>query len=348
MLENRIAKVFAALSFSAALSACGGGGGTPHTQGSPTPVPSGATPTPSATATPHAPSLVAVGSVQSHTVSLFPPTANGTVAPVLLTLPGGGIAPFAVAFDAAGDLFVGVLSPASVLVYAPGAAAGSAPLRTVAGGATEISLPIGVAVDGAGNLYVANAGSGAITVFAPGASGDVAPIRTIAGAATGIGVSTNVLQSIAVDSAGTIYAALASNMRGGGIAVFAPGASGNVAPATTLAGTATGLDGPIAVALDANRYIYAIDTNSTTVLVFAPGATGDAAPARTFSSGAFIDDPAGLAVDGLGNIYVSSQMGGLGGSYSVFPASSSGVGVPTYTATATGGVLDQAYGIAVR
>ena len=349
MIDERIARAFAALSFVAAMSACSGGGSSPpHTQGTPTPAPSGATPTPSASATPQAPSLVAVGSVQSHTVTLFPPTANGTVTPVLLTLPGGSIAPYAVAFDAAGDLYVGVLSPPSIVEYAPGATAASTPLRTITGGATEISLPNGVALDGAGNLYVSNAGSAAITVYAPGANGDVAPIRTISGGATDIGISTNVLQSIAVNSAGTIYAALATDLRGGGIAVFAPGASGNAVPETTLVGTATGLDGPIAIALDSNRNLYAINSNSDTVIVFAAGATGDATPLRTFSSGAFIDDPAGLAVDGLGNIYVSSQMGGLGGSYSVFPASSSGIGVPTYTVTAAGGVFDQAYGIAVR
>jgi sugar lactone lactonase YvrE len=360
---ERIAKVFAALGFLAALSACSGGGSSPpHTQGTPTPVPSGvtptpagatptpagATPTPGASATPHAPSLVAVGSAQSHTVSLFPPTANGTVTPVLLTLPSGSIAPFAVAFDAAGDLFVGVVAPGSVVEYAPGATAASAPIRTIVGGATELSEPNGVGVDGAGNIYVSNAGSAAITVYAPGANGDVAPIRAIAGGATDIGVSTNFLQSLTVDTAGTIYAAVATDLRLGGVLVFAAGASGNVAPATTLNGTATGLDGPIAIALDANRNLYAINSNGNTVIVFAAGAKGDAAPLRTFSSGAFIDEPAGLAVDGLGNIYVSSQVGGIGGSYSVFPPSSSGIGVPTYTVTAAGGVLDQAYGIAVR
>ena len=349
MIDERIGRIFAALGFLAALSACSGGGSSPpHTQGTPTPAPSGATPTPSASATPHAPSLVAVGSAQSHTAALFPPTANGTVTPVLLTLPSGYIAPFAVAFDAAGDLFVGVVAPASIVEYAAGATAASAPLHTITGGATELSEPVGVGVDGAGDIYVANAGSAAITVYAPGANGDVAPIRTIAGGATDINLTTTVLQSLAVDSAGTIYAAVADDLRGGGILEFAPSASGNAVPATTLVGTATGLDGPIAIALDANRNLYAINSNGNTVIEFAAGANGDATPLRTFSSGAFIDDPAGLAVDGLGNIYVSSQTGGIGGSYSVFPATSSGIGVPTYTVTAAGGVLDQAYGIAVH
>jgi len=265
----------------------------------------------------------------------------------MLALPGGALAPFGVAFDSTGDLFVGAVGVASIFEFAPGATGSATAIRTIAGAATGIAEPIALAVDGSGYLYVANAASGAVTVYGPAANGNAAPVRAIAGTNTTIGTTTNALQSLAVDAAGTVYAAVSNNGTGGAILVFPPGSNGNVAPSTAIAGAHTGIDGPIAVALDASVNLYAIDAQGSTVIVFAPGATGNATPARTFTATASIDDPGGIAVDGEGNVYVTSQMGGSGGSYSVFPAGSSGIGVPIYTVSGTNAPFDQAYGIAV-
>ncbi|MGA9275305.1 MAG: hypothetical protein WBV67_17640 [Candidatus Cybelea sp.] len=93
------------------------------------------------------------------------------------------------------------------------------------------------------------------------------------------------------------------------ITVYAPGGSGDVAPLQEIKGSKTGLDYPMAVALDGNGNIYVANYDGNSVAVYAAGATGNVAPTATISgsnTGLYV--PQGVAINPVnGDIYVSNE-----------------------------------------
>jgi len=193
---------------------------------------------------------------QLDSISVYAPGpagVNGAIAVIqgantgLTTLHG-------VAVDATGDIFAsnsggegGVVIPPSILEFAPGSNGNVAPMRTIVGPNTQLSSPFGIAVDSTGNIYAAGGvPTPGVSVFANGANGDVAPLARITGSNTTL-VDP---EGVAVDASGKIYVADGTHFRGPGpgvhneIAVFAPGANGNVAPIAIISGLATGISGP--------------------------------------------------------------------------------------------------------
>ncbi len=99
--------------------------------------------------------------------------------------------------------------------------------------------------------------------------------------------------ALAVDGSGNLYVAnFGSSTPGTTVSVFAPGA-------TTATSTLTGLMNPTSLVFDKSGNLFVSNFGANTVSKFAPGAT---TPTATF--GIFLN-PA-LAVDGHGNVYVSS------------------------------------------
>jgi hypothetical protein len=84
-------------------------------------------------------------------------------------------------------------------------------------------------------------------VFAPGANGNVAPLRAIGGPRTGLSGAGGV----ALDPVGELYASNTFDFSASGssITVYAPGASGNVAPLRTIQGPTTRLNSPVHIFL---------------------------------------------------------------------------------------------------
>jgi sugar lactone lactonase YvrE len=192
--------------------------------------------------------------------------------------------------------------------------------------AARLNSPSGVAVDAAGNLYIADTynhrirkvdTARVITTVAgtgnSGYSGDNGPATA---------AMLNNPYGVAVDSLGNIYIADRENHRvrkvdlggvittvvGNGVA----GVSGDNGPAT-----AVGLGSPYGVAVDAagNLYIAAggrirkVDTAGVITTVAGGGSSaalysGDNGPATA----ARLNNPFGLAVDSLGNIYIADCM----------------------------------------
>jgi sugar lactone lactonase YvrE len=171
----------------------------------------------------------------------------------------------------------------------------------------QLSNPTGIAYH-ADNLYVADHND-SITVYPANATGRPNTIATIHGSNTHL----NNPGPIAVDAAGTIYAInVGAQGDAAFITIYAAGSNGNVAPKTMIAGPATRLDGPTAIAADAHGNIYlttaGAQRGNDSILIFSAGSSGNASPARIISGAATrVRLPAGIAVNAKGYIYVTTQ-----------------------------------------
>jgi hypothetical protein len=203
----------------------------------------------------------------------------------------------AVAFDKRGRLFASTFSAGgrAVEVFAPGANGCVKPRRT-------ISDEGGLAIDSKNVLYVANNGfdssQATIDIFPAGSSTMEAQIG---GSNTGLEASGTELptDTVAVDASNNVYV---FDVKTATISEFAAGATGNVAPIRTIAGSNTGLDGGngfsfgLAVSKKTGE-IFVSNPGSNTILGFAATASGNVAPIQTIAgSSTGLGDPLGLAV----------------------------------------------------
>ena len=268
-----------------------------------------------------------------NSIAAYTATANGNTAPQASILGGGNstglYAPAGIALDTAGRLFVANCC-GQILIFAPGATGNVAPQSAIGGNNTGLAYPAGIAFDPKGNLYVSNRVAGpSITAYAAGASGNIAPITTIAGANTRLAAPTG----IAFDASGRLYVANGGNVSSpaGQILIYAAGASGNVAPIDSIAGSSTGLYGPTWLAFDAAGNVYVSNYNWTNVTfsitVYAPGAHGNAAPIRTITgNNTGLNGAAGIALDQASNLYVANSGSSA---ITVYAAGASGNATPT-------------------
>ena len=189
----------------------------------------------------------------------------------------------------------------------------------------QLNFPTGVAVDSAGNFYIADSNNHRIRKVATSGT-----ITTVAGNGTqgfsgDFGLATNAQlnypQAVTVSSAGDLYIADLYNHRirkvtpGGTITTVAgngtQGFSGDAGPATNAQ-----LRNPFGVAMDSMNNLYIADYNNQRIRKVTAGGTittvagngtygfsGDAGPATS----AQLNNPTGVAVDGLGTIYIADQ-----------------------------------------
>jgi hypothetical protein len=101
--------------------------------------------------------------------------------------------------------------------------------------------------------------------------------------------------SVAVDASRNVYV---SDGMTSTISEFAAGATGNVAPIRTIAGSKTGLNGGGALAVSkASGEIFVLNGSTNAVLGFAATASGNVAPIQTIAGSATqFSTPVGLAV----------------------------------------------------
>jgi len=194
------------------------------------------------------------------------------------------------------------------------------------GSAARFFEPMGVAVDHAGNVYVADTFNDAIRKVTPaGVVTTLAGKRETTGFADGTGTNAlfNNPVSVAVDSTGNVYVADSYNQA---IRKVAPVGANWVV--TTLAGDGqysaghtdgTGTNaqfyGPIGLATDANGNVYVADSQNDTIRKVTPagvvstiaGSAEWAGSVDAVGSAARFDHPAGVAIDGAGNLYVADQ-----------------------------------------
>ncbi len=167
----------------------------------------------------------------------------------------------------------------TVTVYSLGASGNTAPIRTLSGASTQLSIPIGVAVDASGELLVANRGGGSVTVYPALATGDVAPTRTLT--AAGMGSP----EGLVVGPAGDAFVSTCpgcGSANGGSVGVFHfPAASAS--SDFSLAGASTGFTDPACLALDGSGNLWVGNAFGGDVALFPTSAMGDATPTSSFT-----------------------------------------------------------------
>jgi len=266
-------------------------------------------------------------------------TAAGSITTdaVMLTVVGGAGAvslqyPAGIALDGAGLLYVADASsntirrvtPAgatTVLAGSPGAA-GSA---DGAGSAARFNQPGGIAVDGSGAIYVADTGNATIRrITAAGAVTTLAGSPLVRGSADGTGASASFSSptGLAVDAAGTIFVADTFNatirrITPGGVVTTLAGAPAQRGEADGAGGAAR-FNQPSGLAVDGAGVLYVADTYNHTIRRIAPdgtvttlaGSAGISGAVDLTGANALFNQPAGVAADAAGTVYVADTGNG--------------------------------------
>jgi hypothetical protein len=234
--------------------------------------------------------------------------------------------PASVAVDSAGNVYVADLyndeireiTPSGVVTTLAGSA-GQTGSSDGTGSAAGFHQPYGVAVDSVGNVYVADASNDEIRKITP--SGVV---TTLAGSAGQIGSSNGTGSAarfdfptgVAVDSVGNVYVADAFNQEirkitPSGVVATLAGSAGQVGSSDGT-GSAARFANPGNVTVDSAGNIYVGDTGTSVIRKISPsgvvstlaGSAGQRASSDGTGSAARFDDPQGVAVDSMGNVYV--------------------------------------------
>lgn len=236
---------------------------------------------------------------------------------------------YGVALDSVGNLYLSESSRVRKVdsngIITTVAGTGSSGYSGNGGAATSasLSLPYGIAIDPADNLFIADSSNNAVrkvdasgiitTVAGTGASG----FSGDGGAATS--ATLNYPTGVAFDSSGNLYIADQNNNRvrkvdvTGTITTVA--GNGNSNPTTNgVSATTTGLAGPNGLAVDSSGNIYIsesyghrirkVDSGGVITTVAGTGTSGlsgDGGPATS----ATLREPAGLAIDTSGNLYIA-------------------------------------------
>ncbi len=231
--------------------------------------------------------------------------------------------PVGIALDSSQNIYVADNGATSVFVYpALGSSTGTlneAPIATISGNITGLDSPKNIALDSSQNIYVTDDGATSVFVYpalggsgwvaGPPATYSVAPTATISGSNTGLRNP----YGIAVDSSG-IYVA---DENAESVFLYSPlGSSTGLLNEAPISGTisttlTTGLAGTVGIALDTvgNIYVAGNDFNGVPgVFVYAAGSNANAAPIATISGlSTGLDEPAGIALDSSGEIYVADE-----------------------------------------
>jgi sugar lactone lactonase YvrE len=246
-----------------------------------------------------------------------PGSANGPGSTATFTTPSG------VAVDHSGNVYV-----ADYTTYLIRKINSSGVVSTLAGNgidgdtngpdsAASFGSPFGVAVDASGNVYVSEIGNQDVRMISASAV-----VSTLAGSgAVGShnGISTNASfwfpSGVAVDVAGNVYVADQSNNlireinRSGYVTTLAGSGSPGAGNSTSVTAS---FNNPTGVAVDGQNNLYVADYENNVirkidsmgvVTTFAGNGTQGSGNGLALSASFY--SPYGIAVDGIGNVYVS-------------------------------------------
>jgi hypothetical protein len=263
--------------------------------------------------------------------------ANIQATPALESTIGGSLkTPSQVAVDSAGDVYVADAGLGQVLMYAAGSGASGTPVSVGSG----LTAPTGVAVDGAGDVFIADSGTGSVyeVPFGTNAlSGEPSNLNTTGQVTLVSGLGTSGLQ-LAMDGVGHLYIADPSNARVVKLTDIGAATAANLGQAETKL---TGFTAPSAVGVDENNNLFVIDGShlfelaggagtpvsllnnlsgatgvavdpSAAVYISSAGGTvripsvsGTLVPADETAIASMVTNPTALALDRVGNIYLT-------------------------------------------
>jgi len=232
--------------------------------------------------------------------------------------------PTGIALDAAGNIYIGdagndrirKITPAGVVTTLAGS--DSTGYTDGPGATAAFFHPEGITLDAAGNVYVADAGNNLIRKVGP--DGTVSTFAGNGGTIGDAGTFSNPT-GVAADVAGNIF--VANALKNSILKITSAGV------VNTFAGTGdTGaVNGPgigatfyfpNSVAVDASGNVYVSDGINDLIRKITPDGTvstlagsGTAGAADGTGAAASFDGPAGLAVDGMGNVYVADSNNNL-------------------------------------
>ena len=277
----------------------------------------------------------------ASTITSYPLTASGNQSPAAtLSSSGSSFASWTQAFDANGDLWLANFAGGTLVEYTPSqlAATGApTPAVTISASGGSLNGPTGLAFDARGDLWVANFSGNTVVEYTPSqlaATGAPTPAVTISAS----GGSLNGPLGFAFDARGDLWVA---NFSGNTVVEYTPSqlaANGAPTPAVTLSASGGSLNGPTGPAIDARGDLWVANNGSNTVVEYTPSqlaATGAPTPAVTISaSGGSLVEPAGLAFDASGNLWVANQGANVVVKYT--PSQLAATGAPTPAVTLSG------------
>ncbi len=212
-------------------------------------------------------------------------------------------APFGIALDTIGNVFVSDTANHRIVKWAPGATTGT----VVAGGngygfgANQFKQPLGIFISPKGDLYVADNNNSRVQKFPAGSTIATNGITVAGGNSNGSKANQlNTPSGIYVDENDTVYVADRNNSR---IQKWAPGATSGV---TVISGNAFQLWFPTAIARDAAGNFYINDPLKGIIRRYAPGIT-DAANGTLVATG--LTTPSSAFVDRNGDLFSTDLLG---------------------------------------
>ncbi len=277
-----------------------------------------------------------VGDAGLDTVTSFAQPANGTEAPLsTLSATPGPNDPGAEAFDGSGDLWVANAGNHQIFEYTTTQLDSSAsPVPDVTLNLPALGHPDAMTFDGSGDLWV-SAGGNQLWEFTP------SQLSSSSSPAPSVVISGNAIDEpagLAFDGPNLWLTNGANNT----IVEFSAsdlGSSGSPAPTVTLGADAGSLDGPEHLAFDGAGDLWVANGSNDTVVDLDSadlGADGDPPAAVTLSANAgSLDEPAGLAFDGSGDLWVDNAASGSVVEFDGGQLGSSGSPVPRVSLTPT-------------
>ncbi len=241
--------------------------------------------------------------------------------------------PIGVATDSSGNVYIGdsgsgtirKITPAGMVTTLAGLA-GSFGSVDGTGSAARFNTAYGVATDSSGNVYVADRGNCTVRKVTP--SGAVTTLAGLAGACgsadgTGSAARFSGPAGVAIDSIGNVYVAdsLNSTIRkitpSGAVTTLA-GLAGNpslIPPNVDGIGSAARFSFPAGVATDSLGNVYVADSLNSTIRKITPAAVvttlagppGNPGSADGTGSASRFRNPAGIAIDTSGNVYIADS-----------------------------------------
>jgi sugar lactone lactonase YvrE len=226
--------------------------------------------------------------------------------------------PFGVAADRTGNVYVADGNNHAIRKITPGG------IVTTLPGNGEFAFPAGVALDGGGNIYVGDKENNTISKLTP--EGVVSNLAGQAGPSSGSvdGAASNARfrhpEGVAVDRTGNIYVADVENQT-----IRKITSEGIVSTLAGLADTdGSSVDGignnarfffPSGVAVDANGNVYVAEWGGHTIRKITPeglvstlaGSAGSPGSFDGVGNSARFQNPAGVALDDGGNLYVADE-----------------------------------------